>query len=357
MKTLRSAPSLSIDYFKDMPTEIISHILSSCELKKGQPKVAPDYLSQIARVCKTWHRLMHDIAVSLLNKGEIRLVHIPFIAYEKKRPLLQAFFITLYLEFLNGKISIEELQRLSQSQLRPPKGTIKHFTKRKLTYIDLTDLRFFDHCLLTRVEPLFKNFETLVRPQCSFKDTLLLPKFTQIKSLTISPNYNTNLSFIETLEKLEHLSIHFICKILFENTLETLSKAATVSSLVLSTSLHPYLNFSEGFSFPNQIKNILLKGFNFTSDIFDKSSELESLVLKNTYLKSPLSFKHLKKLRHLSFDIREMITTLSIENLTLESFALTALSLRHLKMENCHIKKFKSICPLLENNPDACLKS
>lgn len=349
MKTLRTAPTLPIEYFKEIPTEIICHILSSCDLRKGQAQVAPHYLSQIARVCKTWHNSMHDIAVTLLNRGEIRLVHIPFIAREK-RPYLQAFYICLYLEFLNAKISLEEVQRLSQNQIRiPPKKTLK---KRNMTYIDLTDLRYFDPWLLLRVEPFFNNSETLVRSHCSFKDTLILPKFTELKSLNITPNYNTDLSFIKTLKKLEHLSIHFICKILFENTLDTLSQTNTISSLSLSTSEHPYLNFKEGFCLPNQIKDISLKGFNFTSDILDKTSEVERLDLKNTYLKMPISFESLKKLKHLSLHIREVITTLAIKNLHLDFLGLTAVSLQKLTMENCLIKKFKPICPLLENMPN-----
>jgi hypothetical protein len=334
-----------------MPSEITCHILSSCDLKKGQTHVAPHYLSQIARVCKTWNNLMHDIAVILLNKGEIRLVHIPFIAKEK-RPNLQTFYISLYLEFINGKTSLEEVQRLSQNQLSLPPNKKKTFNFRKMTYIDLTDLRYFDKWLTLRVEPFFKNFETLVRSHCSFKDTLILPKFTELKSLNITPNYNTDLSFIKTLEKLEHLSIHFICKILFENTLDTLSMTNTVSSLALSTSEYPYLNFKEGFCLPNQIKDISLKGFNFRSDILDKSSEVERIDLKNTYLKMPISFESLEKLRYLSLHIRELITTLAIKNLNLDFLGLTAVSLQKLTMENCFIKKFKPICPLMESTPD-----
>lgn len=339
------------EHFWDMPNEITHHILTSCDLKKGQSYVAPHYLSQIARVCKTWHSLMHDIAIDLLNKGEIRLVHIPFIANEKKKPDTQAFNISIYARYLNGQISQEEVHRLTQKQLSPH-SKIKTFQNKKLTYLDLTDLRHFDYRLQDRIAPLFTTIETLVRGQCSFKDTLLLPKFTQLKSLNITPNYNTDFTFIETLEKLEHLTLRLISKLVFDRAWSSINKNTSVSSLALCSNLLPPLEFTEGVCLPNQLKTVSLKGFKFTSEIFEASSDVENLKIENTYLNKPASFESFGKLKHLFLQIRENITSLTIRNMNLDSFELTAISLKNLNMENCSITKLKTTCPLLENTQD-----
>lgn len=342
---LREEPAPAINYFAEIPPEIMCHILGSCNLKN----IAPEYLSKVARICKVWNLLIHDVTVELLNKGAIRLIHLPFV-YISKNPYIKAYRIGLYLNFLNAKISLEKIKRESTNQLCPLFKQKETFQLRKLTHLDLTDLKYFDKWLLERVKASFPNIETVIRGQCSFKDTAILPKFTGVKTLNISPNYNTDLSFIPTLVKLKNLSLHIISKPILERALDALTKTTLITSLSLSTCVRPYLEFPEGFCLPDQLKNLSLRGFEFSSEILNKTSDVERIEFTNAYLKKPTSFESLEKLNHLTLHISEKITNLAINNLRLDYFELRVVSLEKLTMDNCVINEFKSICPLLEDN-------
>lgn len=341
---LREETPPPFNYFSIMPNELVCHILSDCEFKKRKSYIAPQYLSHIAKVCKVWNNLIHDITSSLLNKGEIRLVHIPFIDKVRNVPYRQAYFIFQYLKFLNGEVSLEEIKRLSTNQFRP---FVKDntFQNRKLVHLDLADLRHVNGFLITRLEPFFKNFETVKRAYCSYSDTRILPKFTHIKHLNITPNYNTDLSFIPTLVKLDQLTLHFFDITIFTNVLDVLSRTTSISNLNLSTSIYPCLEFPDKFQLPNQLKDLSLKGFNFTPDIFDSESNIECLNLRNIHLKNRTFSECLKNLKHLSIHIREDITTLKIQDLELEFFHIKSIFLEELTMENCHIGKIDYNCP------------
>lgn len=335
-------------YFDSLPTELVVHILTGCKLQKGNSSIAPQYLSKIAVVCKVWNTLIHDITFKLLNEGKIRLVHIPFICRERKNSYTRASHISKYLKFLNANLSLQEIEKIASGHSTPLLANDFFYEKRTLTYLDLSDLRNFDKTLLETINPLFENFQTLFKDQCSNNETFILPKFTQLHRLNITPTANTDLKFIQTLKKLESLSLHFLSQPILTNALETLSKINTISILTLNSRASSCLKFTDNFRLPDQINQLALTGFEFTSTILNESSLISRIDLKNTFLKKPASFSNLKNLKYLSIHIRENIRDLTLKNLKLDYFELTSSYLQKLIIYDCNLKNFENNCPLVE---------
>ena len=293
--------------FSSLPNELIVNILTQYKAHE------PSFLSLIACVCKVWNKIVPNIRFIWLNEGKIRLIHIPSI--HKRKNHRRTPLITQYLKLLNS-----------------------------LSYLDLADLRQFNEDSLKKIK--FENFQTIVRHQCSLKDTLILPKFTQIQHLDIGPNYNTDLTFLFTLTKLNTLSLRFSIQAIFTKALATLSQLNTISSLTLRAS--ECLSFTNEFRLPDQLKRLSLIGFNFTSDILSESSEVEHIVLKNTFLKKPVTFNQFRNLTYLSLGIQEDLKSLTIKELKLDYLEISVDSLKKLIIYDCNLKNFSHTCPLIE---------
>lgn len=326
----------SLDYFKPIPQEIAIKIFGTYH---SSGPIKP-YLSAIACISKVWNARIHDVIVHLLNRGMMNLTEVPFLAKASSNLERSCLHTYKYLKFLQGDVSLEELQSLDRHE----KET---FQSRSLTLLNLKEISHLDVLEMQELGSLFSKIQKLLQPCCTYKDDAILSKFTRVRHLGIAPNEHTDLSFIKNLSQLHTLCISCVTPKIFQKSLIAVMDCPSISELKLTNILALSIRFPKNYQLPDQLKVVTLNNLEIDAHIFSFSSHIEHIHLLNLSILNPDAFKHLQNLKRLSIHCGSRMKALRLQELKLESIRIQSEYLRELHLNKVVCNTVISECPKL----------